>query len=348
MAQLQKSIAFGRLRHAYLITGPDSIGKNTLAHAFAMALNCTHPNEAQRPCMECRSCRLIISGNHPDMLYAEQDASTGNLPIDAIRAVMRRLAMKPFEARYRIAIFEHFDEAQPRAQDALLKTLEEPPPAAVLILMAQSAEALLPTIISRSQIINLRPVALPLVRDVLIERYGAEPEQAEWLARLSAGRIGWAIARWTIRPCWTTAGTGAGPAGRLSWDAAGPGALIWRRNWAKSKLDLRPVLELWQTYWRDLLLLTRHSEVPPANSDRLLRLQQFAIHFSADEVLQALRATRSLSTSFATTSTCGWRWRSCSSIIPAWSIDPWGDLLPGEKLSSLPFRNGIVAYHASK
>ena len=145
VAQLGKSMDFGRVRHAYLITGAESIGKSTLAHLFAMALNCTHPDEAARPCGECRSCHLIFSGNHPDILYAEQDPSTGALKIDAIRAVMRSLAMKPFEARYRIAIFDHFDAAQPRAQDALLKTLEEPPPSAILILTATREEALLST-----------------------------------------------------------------------------------------------------------------------------------------------------------------------------------------------------------
>jgi DNA polymerase-3 subunit delta' len=293
LAQLQKSIAFGRVRHAYLITGPDSIGKNTLAHAFAMALNCTDADEALRPCLQCRSCRLTLSGNHPDLLYGERDAETGALRIDAIRAVMRGLAMKPFEARYRIAIFDHFDEAQPRAQDALLKTLEEPPPNAVLVLMAQSAESLLPTITSRSQIINLRPVSLPLLRDVLVGRYGADAEQAEWLARLSAGRIGWAIAA-LADDSLLEGRTQALDALEDCLERSRAGRFDLAQEMGKSKQDLRPVLELWQTYWRDLLLLTRRSDVPPANSDRLVRLQQFAIHFSADEVLAALNATRSL------------------------------------------------------
>ena len=292
--QLRKSIAYQRIRHAYLITGADSIGKNTLTHVFAMTLNCTHPDEAARPCLECRSCRLTQSGNHPDMLYSELDPTTGALRIDAIRNVMRGLAMKPFEARYRIAIFEHFDNAQARAQDALLKTLEEPPVSAVLILQASAPKALLPTITSRSQILNLRPAALPVVRDVLIERFGADPERAELLARLSAGRIGWAIralqddavleqrqtALDMLEDC-----LGRTRAGRF--DLA---QIIGKEN----KQAVEPLLELWQTYWRDLLLLTRTSRVPPANSDRLISLQQFAIDYSTDEVLKALQATKTL------------------------------------------------------
>ncbi len=294
VAQLRKSIAHARIRHAYLITGTDSIGKNTLAHAFTLALNCTHSDETMRPCLECRSCKLVQSGNHPDLLYSELDSTTGALRIDTIRNVMRGLAMKPFETRYRIAIFEHFDHAQPRAQDALLKTLEEPPDSAVLILLANAPEALLSTITSRSQILNLRPVALPVVRDTLIECFGAESDQAELLARLSGGRIGWAIRAFQDAAVLEQRETaldmledclGRDRTGRF--DLA---QIIAKEN----KQVVQPVLELWQTYWRDLLLLTRESRIPPANSDRLISLQQFAIYFSADDVLAALQATKTM------------------------------------------------------
>ena len=298
VAQLRKSITHQRVRHAYLITGTDSVGKHTLAHAFALALNCTYNDEAARPCLQCRSCKLLQSGNHPDLLYSELDEATGALRIDTIRDVMRGLAMKPFEARYRIAIFEHFDNAQPRAQDALLKTLEEPPESAVLILQASASENLLSTITSRSQILNLRLVALPVVRDVLVERFGAESDHAELLARLSAGRIGWAIRALQDESVLGQRNTaldmledclGRSRAGRF--DLA---QIIAKEN----KQVVQPVLELWQTYWRDLLLLTRNSQIPPANSDRLVSLQQFAIYYSSLEVLAALRATKTLLADF--------------------------------------------------
>jgi DNA polymerase-3 subunit delta' len=234
-----------------------------------------------------------MSGNHPDMLYSEQDASTGALRIDALRAVMRGLAMKPFEARYRIAIFEAFDQAQPRAQDALLKTLEEPPPNALLILMTSRVEALLPTILSRSQLIGLRPVSLAMVRDVLVERWGADRDHAELLARLSGGRIGWAIRALQDETLLQSRESSLD----LLEDIIGrdrAGRFDLAQDLGKDKLALGPLLELWQTYWRDLLLLVRESHVPPANSDRLVNLQQFAIRLSADEVLAALNATRTL------------------------------------------------------
>ena len=291
--QLRKSIRHQRVRHAYLITGTDSIGKNTLAHTFAMALNCTASDAESRPCLECRACRLIMAGNHPDILYAEQDENTGALRIDAIRGVMRGLAMKPFEARYRVALFQNFDQAQPRAQDALLKTLEEPPPAAVLILMAQAPDALLSTITSRSQIIILRPVALPVIRDRLIEHDGADPDYADLLARLSAGRIGWAINAFHD----DTMLEQREAALDLLEECIEQGRAVRfdiAQELGKDKLALGPVLELWQTYWRDLLLLTEESNVPPANSDRLVQLQQLAIYLTPDEVRAALKATRTL------------------------------------------------------
>ncbi|MBZ0293431.1 MAG: DNA polymerase III subunit [Anaerolineae bacterium] len=292
--QLRKSIAFGRVRHAYLITGADSVGKNTLAHAFAMALNCTHPDENERPCGQCRSCKLIYSGNHPDMLYSEVDENTGALKIEAIRNVTRGLAMKPFEARYRVALFPYFDRAQPRAQDALLKTLEEPPPTAVLILLARSTEALLSTITSRSQVINLRPVPLVQVRDVLIEHFQVEGEQAELLARLSGGRIGWAIQA-AHEPHLLEQRENALNLLENSLDWTRAERFNLAQDLGRDKLVLAEVLELWQTYWRDLVLLkSGDTRVKVANTDRSVQLQRLSLAMTEEEALRALRVTREL------------------------------------------------------
>ncbi len=291
--QLRKSMFHGRVRHAYLITGTDSIGKNTLAQAFAMALNCTAPDESQRPCGVCRSCKLILSGNHPDMIYGETDENTGALKIEAIRTVTRSLAMKPFEARYRIAVFPFFDRAQPRAQDALLKTLEEPPPHALIILLARSTESLLSTITSRSQNVSLRPVALNRIRDYLVEHYNAEPEHAELLARLSAGRIGWAINAMLDDALRENRGGALDLLEQcLSYTRAQRFEVA--EDLSRDKALLGEILELWQTYLRDLLLLCEGSRVPPANSDRLIALQRLSLSVTSDEVLQALKATRNL------------------------------------------------------
>jgi DNA polymerase-3 subunit delta' len=286
---LRKGMTNGRIRHAYLIVGPDSVGKNTLAHALAQTLNCTHDGE--RPCGQCRSCKLIASGNHPDILYSELDENTGVLKIEEVRNVTGRIALKPYEARYRIAIFRDFDHAQPRAQDALLKTLEEPPPAAVLILLAPTAEALLSTITSRSQVISLHLVPAEIIQDVLVRRWNADPQQAALLAQLSGGRIGWAIRALEDSTLLEQREQALDMLEQaISQNRAGRFALA--EDLSKDKLALAPLLELWQTYWRDVLLLCEGSAVSPANIDREDSLRQLARAVSPEDAVRALRATR--------------------------------------------------------
>ena len=295
---LQTGIRHGRNRHAYLITGSNNIGKNQLAHAFAMALNCTHEDVEQRPCGDCRSCKLIYSGNHPDMLYSERDERTGRLKIDTLRDIMRLLALKPYDSRYRIALFEGFDYAAPRAQDALLKTLEEPSPHAVLMLLAESTENIMPTIVSRCQIVPLRPVPQAEVSDFL-QMHGADEDRATLLARLSSGRTGWALTAlrdegvMQEREDMLTMLRGAIYGNRVRRFAI---AEDLEKIARKDNNAIRYLLETWQTYWRDVLLLAHGSPVKPCNSDRLVEMQQLVQTIYPHEALKALQATRKMLT----------------------------------------------------
>ncbi len=293
VAYLMKGIQHQRVRHAYLITGTSAIGKRQLAHAFAMTLNCTHEDPTLRPCRECRACKRIANGNHIDILYSATDATTGALKIDSIRAITNQIAMKPYEARYRIAIFEDFDHAQPRAQDALLKTLEEPPPHAVLILIASSLESILSTITSRSQVIYLRPVAAGIIRDVLVRHYDADPEHALLLARLSGGRIGWAI-----NAIQNPELLDQREAALTLLEDAIQNDRAWRFNIAqdlgKDKGSLVLLLELWLTYWRDVLLKAENSPVPLCNLDRQVNIEHLAYDVTPQQALKAVKATQTL------------------------------------------------------
>ena len=287
---LRSSIAHDRIRQAYLIVGAESVGKETLARALAMTLNCTNPDH--QPCGECSSCKRIVSGNHPDILYSERESETSPLKIEEIRSVMQRLALKPFEAKYRIAIFRDFDAAQPRAQDALLKTLEEPAPHAILILLAKSLEDVLPTITSRSQVIHLRPAPVQLIEALLRDQFGASDEQAALLAHVSGGRIGWAL-RALQNPDLLEQREQA-----LSLLEE---ILVMNRaqrfdranDLAKDKAALVTLLELWQTYWRDALLLATHSRIEPTNIDRAAALEALSERYPSEIMLAALSATRS-------------------------------------------------------
>jgi DNA polymerase III subunit delta' len=293
IAQLHRSLVNGRIRHAYLITGAESLGKAALARAFAMALNCLDPDIAVRPCGQCRACKLITSGNYADLIYSQTDATTGALKIEELRTVMQKLALKPYEARYRVAILPHFDYAQPRAQDALLKTLEEPPPHAVLILLSESTQDILPTILSRSQTIALRPVPSAEIRQSLVTHFGASETQAALLAGLSGGRIGWAIRALSDETLLEQRSAAFELLETLiSQNRAARFAQA--EDLSKEKLALPPLLDLWLTYWRDLLLLANGASLPIINHDRAEQLQRLALVFASDEVVAAIRATQAL------------------------------------------------------
>lgn len=292
---LTKSLRFGRTRHAYLISGAKNVGKSTLAHAFARALNCTHEDVEARPCGACRSCRWVSSGNHPDLLYPPPDERSNALKIDAIRDVMKLIALKPYSSRYRVALFDNFHEAQPRAQDALLKTLEEPPPHAVIILIVPSMENVLATIKSRCQMLPLKPAPTATV-EALLKAHGADEARATLIARLSGGRVGWALEAHANDVVLTE----REEALNLLEEAL-RGNRAKRFSIAETLSDvgkdrdaLRYFLEMWQTYWRDLLLLKQESLVKPCNTDRRIALEQLAQRVAITDALKALNATRTL------------------------------------------------------
>ena len=290
---LRRSLLRGRQRHAYLLTGARSLGKRALALAFARALNCEDESLRRRPCGKCRACRDISHSGDPDLIVATGDDGAP-LKIDAIREVTRLLALKPYSARYRIAIFEDFDLVAPLAQDALLKTLEEPAARAILIVLANSAERVLPTIRSRAQAIPLRPAPLNLVKDALVER-GCEAERAELIARLSGGRIGWALN--AIQHDEPLAYR------REMLDtlrAIVDGGRLWRIKAAEQlsqrvgndKAAARAILEIWLTYWRDVLLRSHGCPVQLCNSDRADEIQALALGIAPGRAFDALAATR--------------------------------------------------------
>lgn len=290
---LRRSLRNGRQRHAYLISGAQSLGKGRLALAFARALNCEDADIARRPCGGCRACGAIGRGNDPDLIVAEGDDGAP-LKIDAIREVTRLLALRPYAARYRIAILLDFDLAAPLAQDALLKTLEEPAQQAILILLASSPGRILPTIRSRAQAIPLRPAPLQLIKSALVER-GCAEERADLVARLSGGRMGWALA--ALRDDETLAfraemldTLGAVLAGgRLRRIKT---AEAFAKRFGRDKAAARAVLEIWLSYWRDVLLQCFESPVKPCNSDQAEDIRALSMRIEPSSARAALKATR--------------------------------------------------------
>ncbi len=188
---LQNSIDANRVSHAYLLSGPRHIGKFTLAKEFAKALNCTE--EAARPCGQCRSCRKIDRGVHPDVQSIDLEDGSKNISIDAVRRLQEGVALRPAEGRTKVYLLREAERLSEAAANSLLKTLEEPPPSVVMVLTTLDATMLLPTLVSRCQQIGLRPIPTKEIEAVLRQRFADSPERARLLATLARGRMGWAL-----------------------------------------------------------------------------------------------------------------------------------------------------------
>ncbi|MBL1134849.1 MAG: DNA polymerase III subunit delta' [Chloroflexi bacterium] len=286
--QLRRALQFERIRHAYLITGTASIGKTTLAWALATALNCQGETP---PCGQCRSCKLMAAGSHSDVVMVEAEQVGGTLKIEQVRDLQYGLALRPYEGRFKVAILRRFHEANHAAQNALLKTLEEPSSQVVLILTAEHGDLLLPTIVSRCQVLNLRPLGLEETETALRNYWTVEPEQATLLARLSGGRIGWAI-----RSITDTTELDLRHESVNALEQAITGTRYERfqlaEDLAKDKPTLLTVLDIWQTYWRDVLLATTGSQAALVNIDHESAILQIASVIVPEDAQRALEATR--------------------------------------------------------
>lgn len=181
----------GETRHAYLFTGPANSGRRTTALRLAMILNCVNPPAPDECCGVCRMCRLIEKMEHPDLTVVSTETPGDILKIDAIRDLQRTLTLTPYEAQYRIALILRFEEANAAAQNALLKTLEEPPDRVKIFLTASSENAVLPTVLSRCEPIRIRSMKVDVLAERLrAEGFSDENDAIDRAAHLAGGRVG--------------------------------------------------------------------------------------------------------------------------------------------------------------
>jgi DNA polymerase-3 subunit delta' len=214
--QFEAAVRGGRLGQAYLFVGAAGVGKRLFAAELAKALLCEGPPGPLNACDRCASCTLVEAGTHPDVFTARRPADKHELPIDVVREFAANLGLKPARGRRKVGILEDADDFNEESANCFLKTLEEPPPGSLLILLATSAETQLPTILSRCQVVKFRPLPPDVLRDILTSAGVTDAARIARLIRLAGGSAGQALALndealWTFRGALVGAVTAANP-----------------------------------------------------------------------------------------------------------------------------------------
>ena len=265
---LDNSLRNDRLSHAYLFVGPAQVGKMTLAINLAQALNC---EKDDKPCGACSSCQRIMNSQHADVQVIDLAAGKTEITIDQIKEAGKTkistdqikdlehyASLKPFEGRSRVFIIANSELMSSEAANRLLKTLEEPPPFVHIILLSTSEKAILSTIRSRCQMLELRPIAISAIEKALIEHHGAKTEEAHILARLSSGCMGWAVQasdnadsimhRKELLETLVSIAK-ADRLEKFSYSAS------MASQFSKNRAEVQKLLSIWISWWRDLLLI---------------------------------------------------------------------------------------------
>jgi DNA polymerase-3 subunit delta' len=287
LSLLDYSLKSGAVAHAYLVAGPPHVGKGTLAINLAQALNC---DESEAPCGECRSCRRILEGKHADVTTIGLD-SRMEISIDDIRELQRLASLPPYEGKCKVFIIDEAEYLSTEAANSLLKILEEPPPRVVWLLLAAEERRLLPTIVSRCQRLELRPLPSERIQEALINLHNVDVDKAKLLARLCHGRLGWAVSALGNDDMLTERSqridrlvslSGAAMDERFAYAQDVSGQLGQNRRGAME------ITETWLDWWRDLMLVKGGCREDVVNVDFGATLQKEARRLSLTEIKEFL------------------------------------------------------------
>jgi len=329
---LRRSIIEAQVGHAYLFAGPEGIGKRATALAFAMALNCTDSTATATgdACGQCRSCRLIGLGQHPDVRLFTPETTGGKtvIPIDAIRTKIGESSphplplredaqLKPLEGRQKVYIIDPANRPglQEDAGNALLMTLEEPPPHVVIILISSPPSAVLPTLVSRCLPMRFHLAPQEAIIHAISGVEGVSPEQAKAIAGMASGRIGWALAvvknpqildarRQLLDEIDRMFSAGKSAALRMAEVMHSVASSMAADNEnggdddGKSRTtsdraarrNLPELLDIVGTWWRDMLVTAHAEPSMRINGDYALALDRAAGRMGADEARAGLQA----------------------------------------------------------
>lgn len=246
---LQTHLASGRVANAYLLVGPEGVGKRRLAMEFAKALNCA--SGASRPCDTCSVCQQIMRAIHPDLHLLVPGGASEQIKIEHIRHLIGRVSLRPYSATVQVAIIDGAERLTEEAANSVLKILEEPPVHTRFLLTTTTTCACLPTIVSRCQVVRCEPLRADLVTRILLEGGHGEPRLAKTIARLAEGSASRAIAlagRWAAYEAATS---------RLASDTPS----VWcERPLPETRDDVAQLIDGMLGWVRDLALSTVGAE----------------------------------------------------------------------------------------
>ena len=191
--QLKSAIRTGSIRHSYMLVGEKGMGKKTMAEAFLLELFCKEEDESKRPCLTCPECKKILSNNHPDVIYITHE-KPAVISVDEVREqLIDTIDIRPYEGGYKVYVIPEADKMTVQAQNAILKTLEEPPEYAVILLLVNDDRKLLDTVRSRVIRENLRPLTDKVIKEYLSERLHKSSDMTDICVAFSKGNLGRAI-----------------------------------------------------------------------------------------------------------------------------------------------------------
>lgn len=271
-----------------VFSGPSGIGKRLVGIWYAAYLNCLS-EDADAPCGSCPSCRKVVSSGHPDLHYSAVPDGKTVIGVGEIREGIHQLQYAPFEGNFRVLIVENAEKLTDEAQNALLKTLEEPPPSALIVLVTPMFGSLIPTVVSRCRAVRFGLVAEGAIVDFLSAR-GADPERARSLARLSRGALGVA-ANLYDNPDDLSRREEA-----IELFLKLPGRDLWGATDTAQQLEklkvgsLEALVALGASVYRDLLVLSGGCPDLVSHDKHLSRLEDQAANLSAANIRALLRA----------------------------------------------------------
>ncbi|MBE3588558.1 MAG: DNA polymerase III subunit delta' [Thermoanaerobacteraceae bacterium] len=294
---LRRVVEEERVAHAYLFAGPSGVGKTTVAGAFAAALLCRQPRLGDA-CGQCRDCLQVAGENHPDLHRILPEGSS--IKIEQVREMLRRLVLRPYQGERQVHLVMDADLMTAGAANCLLKTLEEPPPGAVLILITARPQALLPTVVSRCQVFTFHPLPVAAVAAVLDRELSLPPAEAQTLARLSGGCPGRALQMAAVEGGYGAEREKVLELAVMMGRATGGETLSLAASWAEDKQRALVGLELLQMWYRDLLVWRETGDGEMLiNRDRREAIAREAARYDRGGLLSRIRAIEETRNSLA-------------------------------------------------